>query len=276
MSNQIFQTLKELPIPLCQSQCVLHKHEFLICGGWNTRDCFSYDILKNEYKFILKLVDNNNKSSNEITLLSFGGSSLTKRHTLMMKYVSVWSNISNKLNKSNSCNERIPFTDNDSHPIIIGRDKNHNYLGVRAVIGGSSNHLLFVTYYPNNISVFDLNTFQFIQQNTLQTSHYINYRCFVSNSKKGQKVIKTNQGKNKQNYQMLLFCVKTGLYDDDSNTFKFRQLPVYKDIGSFYAYAYAYINDVVLSFGGRQWIGYKFIYSKLVHKYSIQKKNAFH
>ncbi|ETO08390.1 hypothetical protein RFI_28996 [Reticulomyxa filosa] len=32
MSNEIFQILKELPTPLMDSQCMLHKHELLICG----------------------------------------------------------------------------------------------------------------------------------------------------------------------------------------------------------------------------------------------------
>ncbi|ETO02685.1 hypothetical protein RFI_34728, partial [Reticulomyxa filosa] len=96
MSNQLFQTLKELPTPLVESQCVLHKHEILICGGAKKRACYSYHTIKNEYKFIceypsnikldghcvVKLVDNNNKDSNKITLLSFGGNESTKRHTL--------------------------------------------------------------------------------------------------------------------------------------------------------------------------------------------------
>ncbi|ETO34215.1 hypothetical protein RFI_02880 [Reticulomyxa filosa] len=100
-----FQSLKELPTSLYQAQCVLHKHEILICGGYEQRACYFYHKVKNEYKFIcecpsnftlnghcvVKLVDNNNK----ITLLSFGGYKGTK-YTLMMKYVSVWNNISNK------------------------------------------------------------------------------------------------------------------------------------------------------------------------------------
>ncbi|ETO11114.1 hypothetical protein RFI_26261 [Reticulomyxa filosa] len=187
-----FQTLKKLPIPLSLTQCIQHKHELLICG----------DTIKNKYKFIceypsnvqlyeycvVKLVDNNN----QITLLSFGGSSSIKRHTLVMKYV-----------------------------IIIGRD-NDDYFGVRAVIGGSNNNLLFITYIFDNISVFDLNTFQFIKHDTLPIDNYIQYHCFVSNSADGygQGMMKTS----KQNYQMLLFCFDSGLsieYNEDNNTFQF-------------------------------------------------------
>ncbi|ETO15169.1 hypothetical protein RFI_22193, partial [Reticulomyxa filosa] len=95
---------KELPIPLSLSQCVLHKHELLICGDQFKRACYSYHTLKDEYKFIceypshvklfghcvVKLVDrnsNNDKYNNQITLLSFGSDLYGKnKHTLVMKY----------------------------------------------------------------------------------------------------------------------------------------------------------------------------------------------
>ncbi|ETO01781.1 hypothetical protein RFI_35658, partial [Reticulomyxa filosa] len=97
ITSTYFQSLKDLSIPLSQAQCVLYKHEILICGGHKQRDCYSYNILKDEYKFIcdypsditlwghcvVKLIDKNNKNDNEITLLSFGGKD---KHTLMMKY----------------------------------------------------------------------------------------------------------------------------------------------------------------------------------------------
>ncbi|ETO16844.1 hypothetical protein RFI_20493 [Reticulomyxa filosa] len=66
---------------------------------------------------------------------------------------------------------------------------------------------------------------------------------------------KTNEKKNKQ-YQMLLFCFKTGLsieYDEDKNIFQFYQIPVYDNIASFYQYAYVCINDIILFFGGYGW-----------------------
>ncbi|ETO15295.1 hypothetical protein RFI_22069 [Reticulomyxa filosa] len=149
ITSTLFQTLKELPIPIENTQCVLYKHEILICGNRFKRDCYSYHILKNEYKFIceyprgieldghcvMKLVDNN---SNEITLLSFGGD---YKHTLVMKYVSVWSNDNN-----NNDNEMDKIKGNShNNQIEIGRSGDY-YIGVRAVIGGSNNHLLFITY----------------------------------------------------------------------------------------------------------------------------------
>ncbi|ETO17187.1 hypothetical protein RFI_20143 [Reticulomyxa filosa] len=288
MSNQTFETLKELPTSLFQSQCVLHKHELLICGGCQQRACYSYHTIKNEYKLIceypsdvdlfghcvVKLIDNN-KDSNEIILLSFGGWSKHTLHTLVMKYVSVWSNISNKLNKSNELNnynQWIPFTDNHNHPIVIGRD-NDNYIGVRALIGGSNSHLLFITYQPNNICVFDLNTFQFIKHDKLPTN-FIQFHCFVSNSENGQaqEMMKTNKQKKKQNYQMLLFCFDAGLsieYDEDNKTFQFYQLHVCDNMERFYAYAHVCVNDIILFFSG--WNGADAV-SKSVHEYSIREK----
>ncbi|ETO36583.1 hypothetical protein RFI_00479 [Reticulomyxa filosa] len=275
MSNQIFQTLKELPTPLDESQCVIHKHELLICGGYKQRACYSYHTLKNEYKLIceypshvklyghcvVKLVNNNNKDRNQITLLSFGGAF---EHTLVMKYASVWSNISNKSNEFNNYNKWTKFTNNDNNPIIIGH--HCDYRGARAVIGGSNNHLLFITYYKNNISVFDLNTFQSIKHSRLSTN-FIRDHCFVSNPENGkwQEMVKTN----KQN-QMMLFCNCTGLsieYDEDNTTFQFHELPVCDDIASLNRYAYVCINNAILFFGGWSFDGV----SKSVHKYLIRE-----
>ncbi|ETO29517.1 hypothetical protein RFI_07604, partial [Reticulomyxa filosa] len=228
----------ELLIPLDQPQCVLHKHELLICGGYEQRACYSYHTLKNEYKghCVVELINNsNNKDINQITLLSFGGSN---KHSLVMKYV----------------------------------NRDHDYFGVRALIGGSNNHLLFITYFYKNISVFDLNTFQFIKHNILPTNYDIGYHCFVSKSKNIQKqeIMKIH----KQNYQMLLFCKKTGLsieYNEDNNTFQFHKLYVCDDIALLYRYSYVCINDIILFFGGSYWKRNYNSVSKSVYKYSIRE-----
>ncbi|ETO03141.1 hypothetical protein RFI_34269 [Reticulomyxa filosa] len=103
LSNQNFQNLKDLLIPLSDSQCVLYKHELLICGGFKQRDCYSYHTLKDEYKTLCSDDNNsNNKDSDEITLLSFGGSKYSKKHTLVMNYISVW----NKNSRSNTFKKR--------------------------------------------------------------------------------------------------------------------------------------------------------------------------
>ncbi|ETO32428.1 hypothetical protein RFI_04689 [Reticulomyxa filosa] len=280
MSNQAsitstpFQSLKDLPIPLTESQCILHKHEILICGSRLKNECYSYHTLKNEYKFIceypsditlsghcvVELIDNNN-NKNEITLLSFGGNKNIIRHTLVMKYVSVWSDDnkmdkSKKLKKSNYYNEWTPLINDYNNPIIIGRDED-DYVGVRAVIGGSNNNLLFITYPEHNISVFDVNIFQFIKHDTIPTLFsLVSCHCFVSKSEKGQEqeMMKTNKKQNKKrNYEMLLFCENVGLlieYNEDNNIFQFHQLPVCDSIAILKQYAYVCINGVILFFGG--------------------------
>ncbi|ETO10973.1 hypothetical protein RFI_26403 [Reticulomyxa filosa] len=272
------QTLKDLSISLPDYQYVLHKHEILICGGYDRRVCYSYHTIKNDYKFIcdypsdvklnghcvVKLANKNKKDSNKITLLSFGGS---HQHTLMMKYANVW-NDDNKLKKLNHYNQWIPFTDNNNHPVYIERDHS-NFKGMRALIGGSNNHLLFIAYFIGSISVFDLNTFQFIKHVTLPVQDLIGFPCFVSNSEngQGQEMMKTNK---KKNYEMLLFCKEEGLsieYDEDNNNFQFHKLPVCKDIAPLSDYAYVRVNDTILFFGG-----YGQSASKSVHQYSIKKK----
>ncbi|ETO05931.1 hypothetical protein RFI_31466 [Reticulomyxa filosa] len=269
-----FQKLKDLPIPLWQSQCVFYKHELLVCGGYEERNCYSYHTLKNEYKFIcsypndvklnghcvVKLVDDND--SNKITLLSFGG---RYGHTLVMKYVSIWDNDIKK-NKLNDYYKWIPFTNKNNYPINISSDF---YQGARAVIGGSNNHLLFITYGPNNINVFDLNKFQYIKYDTLPTDNRIAFHCFVSKPENRQEIIKEN---NKKNVEMILFCFKTGLlieYNEDNNTFQFCQIPVSNDIEQLYKYACICINDSIFFFGG--WNYNDTTTSKLVQKYSIQE-----
>ncbi|ETO15678.1 hypothetical protein RFI_21686, partial [Reticulomyxa filosa] len=181
-----------------------------------------------------------------------------------------------KKKKNNNHNQWVHFKDNRKRPIIIGRD-NDDYVGVSAVIGGKNNNLLFITYQYNNISVFDLNTFRFIKHDTLPTNNnLISFHCFVSKSenKQEQEMMKTNEGKNKQNYQMLLFCKKTGLsieYDEDNNTFQFHQIPVCHDMKSFNFYAYVCINDVILFFGGSNGNLFGTVVSKSVRKYSIRE-----
>ncbi|ETN97581.1 hypothetical protein RFI_39946 [Reticulomyxa filosa] len=247
MSDQDFQILKELHTSFDESQCVLHKHELVTCGGKNERACYSYHTLKNEYKFICKYPSN---QSNHIAV--FCGNNY--KHTSVMKYISVWSNISdisNKSNELNNYNEWIPLTDNHNCPIIIGRDQD-NYVGARAVIDGRDN-LLFITYYENN-SVFDLNKFQFIEHTTLPTNDYTWYHCIVSNSENGQEQeMMTKQKKMKQNCQMLLFKQKTGLlieYDEYINFFQFHKIHVCDNIAPFDSYAYVCVNDIILFFGG--------------------------
>ncbi|ETO01880.1 hypothetical protein RFI_35559, partial [Reticulomyxa filosa] len=281
MSKKNFETLKDLPIPLPEPQCVLHKDEILICGGRCQSGCYSYNTYKDSYKFIcdypsnvkldghcvVNLVNNNSEGNDEITLLSFGGLS---KHTLIMKYVSVWSDNNNKngikrSKKLKKCNQWVPFTDNKEKVVKLGKQEDR-YEGARAVIGGGNDHLLFITYQPKNISVFDLNTFQFIKHDTLPIDNEIYSPCFVSISENEQEMIRGNK-KNKKN-KKLLFHKKAGLlikYDETKNNFRYYVKKVCKDIAPFWNYGYVRINDIILFFGG--WSSKTG--SKSVYKYSI-------
>ncbi|ETO07760.1 hypothetical protein RFI_29630 [Reticulomyxa filosa] len=221
----LFQTLPSLPSFFERLQCVSHNNEILICGGYGNHACYSYHTLKNQYKLIcsypntvylyghcvVKRINNSNNNPDIITLLSFGGE---HKHVLVMKYKSVWDD-TEKNEKVNTMqyNKWIPWTDNFHVSIEIGRKK-ENYNRARAVIGGSNNHLLFTAYYPNRISVYDLNKYTFIKHHTLPyiiSSNNFGYRCFV---------IKTrNKVSNKKKTEMILFCCNVGLsieYDEQS------------------------------------------------------------
>ncbi|ETO01181.1 hypothetical protein RFI_36257, partial [Reticulomyxa filosa] len=224
-----FVTLASLPVLLSRSQCIVYNHEILICGGWENKTCYSYHTIKDQYKAICSYpVDieldghcvlrlTNNSNPNGITLLSLGGQF---KHTLIMKYVSVWDNPENSENEDKSketmdVNKWTALTDKYNKSICIGRKKD-NYKGLRAVIGGINSHLLFLTYLPENIDVFNLHTFQYVNHSTLPIGNNMSFHSERARS---------NANQNKD--AMLLFSGKTGLsieYDKRNNTFQYTNL----------------------------------------------------
>ncbi|ETO27184.1 hypothetical protein RFI_09948, partial [Reticulomyxa filosa] len=240
-----FQALAPPPVPLRYAQCIAHKYEILICGSCNNSECYSYDTIKKQYKYIcsypeeialdrhcvVKYVEENDKK-NEITLLSFGGQGMERaKHTLVMKYISVWDDESVKAHS----NEWHPLVDNTNKVVTIGR-KVDNYKGALATIGGSNNNVLFITYYPRNISIFDLTTFEYIKHDIVPIENWLVFYCFVS--KKKNELSGTN-ATNKKMSEMI----------------------------SLDSYACVCIDDFILFFGGkdRHWIDI----AKEVHKYSM-------
>ncbi|ETO35448.1 hypothetical protein RFI_01613 [Reticulomyxa filosa] len=277
LNTSLFETLACLPSPLYGGQCVVHKHEILICGGNSNKDCYSYHTIKDQYKYICSypkdvtlwghcivkyLNDNNNNNNNNntniITLLSFGGSKDTKRHVLMMKYVSVWND-----NEKDDIgfNKWIPLLNKSNNPIYIGKEED-NFEGARTIIGGNNNNLLFITYRPNCIGVFDLNTFQCIKHDNLPIDNYIWCHCFVSK--------KDNELSTASENEMLLFCEHAGLsinYNEKTNAFQYQKLQVCTTLRPLFGYACVRVDDAILFFGG-----YNInISSKDVHKYLIKK-----
>ncbi|ETO20412.1 hypothetical protein RFI_16802 [Reticulomyxa filosa] len=276
-ANAPFSALASLPKSISEGQCVTYNDEILICGGFYKSACYSYHTTKNQYKFICSYPDNieleghcvvkylNGDDPNTITLLCFGGQYKNeKKHTFVMKYLSVWNNEEKKVESENSgINEWLPFIGNNNEVISIGRMQDE-YCGVRGLIGGSKNHLLFITYYPSNIDVFDLNTCKYLKHDNIPVeAKWISYHCFVS--KNGNQLSASKERK----YEMMLFCKDIGFsieYDEDNNTFEFQKLRVCTTIRPFKYYAYVQVNDVILLFGG---CGYSI--SKLVYKYFIKE-----
>ncbi|ETO35899.1 hypothetical protein RFI_01163 [Reticulomyxa filosa] len=261
-----FETLAPLPLPFFQAQCIAYKQEILTCGGNKTNECYSYHTIRNQYKLIcsypkdvilhghcvLDITNNNNK----ITLLSFGG---LFKHTLIMNYTSVWNNDK----KNEYVNEWIPLKDNNNNTLIY-IDKG-NYEGARAIIGGSNNYLLFITYSPQNISIFNLDTFQYIYNNTFLTEeNWISYHSFISKT----------ENKN----EMILFYKNTGLiinYNENNNTLQFHKISICDDISLLKRYSCVYVNDDMILFFG-EWNNSdssKSVISNIIYQYSLKKKS---
>ncbi|ETO21756.1 G-protein beta WD-40 repeats containing protein [Reticulomyxa filosa] len=257
----LFQTLPPLPYPLKTPACVAHKQEILICGGDNNSKCYSYHIPTKKYKYIccypkkmslyghcvVKLL--NKENLNDITLLSFGGFDFTNTLTLVMKYKSVWEN------NEEVKNEWTSLTDDNNSSIYIRSEKD-SYMGARAIVGGNKNNLLFITYYPQNIDILDLNTYKYIKRDILPITTSIRFHCFISNKEK----------------EMYLFHSKNGLkikYNEEQNIFQFTDIRICTAIRSLYSYSYLYVDDIILFFGGNDISGINI--SKDIYSYSIQK-----
>ncbi|ETO32798.1 hypothetical protein RFI_04322 [Reticulomyxa filosa] len=277
-SDNRFEPLLPLPIPLYQCQCIAYKHEILICGGQYKIDCYSYHTVKNEYKYIcsyprriilighcvVKL--NSNTNPNEITLLSFGGA---YKHALIMKYVSVWDSDSedkkeekSKIEKSKYLNEWLRFKDNNNKQISIGAE-NANYEGARAVIGGSKKHLLFITYSPKNIDIFNLNTFQCVTHTSMPVSIGLCYHNFViRENEKELSVIKIEKKKT----ELILFFNDMGLaIDYDETIDRVRYFKIHTCSSIIFGCRCIYINDIFIFFNALNREIYK--YSTIENKW---------
>ncbi|ETN98811.1 hypothetical protein RFI_38677, partial [Reticulomyxa filosa] len=258
--NNIFQTLTELPKPLVASQCIFFKDELLVCGGLQTNDCYSYHTLKKRYKYICSYPNDvqmdrhcvvqlihSQTNLNEIHLLSFGGQYRYKmKETFSMKYKSVWE-ISDSKSEHQSFNTWIKHNPDTN----IGKLED-NLCGVRGLIGGINNDLLFITYHPENIEVIDLKTMKpltGIKNNIMPNESHtfgISYHCFVPLTMNNEKFIN----------HFILFCRDTGLlikYDEQNKTFHYQKLPICTAFNDFAFYSSVYLYDFIFLFGGHNW-----------------------
>ncbi|ETO36548.1 hypothetical protein RFI_00514 [Reticulomyxa filosa] len=126
--------------------------------------------------------------------------------------------------------------------ISIGRIDD-DYKGVRVIIGGNNQHLLFITYSENNISIFNLLTFEFILHDKLPIASWILYHCFT--------IVQTNI--HEKNTKMILFHKNIGLaiyYNQIENKIFLNKLSVDNNISLLQSYSYVGTSDQILIFGG--------------------------
>ncbi|ETO05677.1 hypothetical protein RFI_31719, partial [Reticulomyxa filosa] len=165
------------------------------------------------------------------------------------------------------CNQWMLIANKQKKQIFIGRSED-DYLGVGAIIGGSENHLLFINYREKNIDVFNLKTLQYMNKVILPIGSVMKYHCFIAKTEHDVTITDTNQ----RIWEMLLFSQNTGLsieYDEDSNTFRFRNVRVCTSIKQCYSYGCVYVNHLLLFFGGEGTNGKA---SDRVYKYSFLDK----
>ncbi|ETO02065.1 hypothetical protein RFI_35371, partial [Reticulomyxa filosa] len=117
----------------------------------------------------------------------------------------------------------------------IGKLEN-NLKGLRGLIGGINNDLLFITYCPENIEVIDLKTMKSligIKNGIIPREKHkygIQYHCFVPLTMNNEKVIN----------HFILFCHNTGLlikYDEQNKSFDYQKLPICPDLNDYTIYS---------------------------------------
>ncbi|ETO08836.1 hypothetical protein RFI_28551 [Reticulomyxa filosa] len=230
-----FQTLSSLPEKLLSSS-------ILICQ-------LPIEYLR-EGSHILKLP--NKDDSKETILLLFGGA---------------YGRIS-VMNYTTGYNEWNPLINSNKEPTCITK-KHPYYRGLRTVIGGSNNNLLFIIYYKA-IDVFDLNIYEYVANASLPIIDLVNCKYLESKPEKPFAAEILPPIKNKKS-KMLLFYENTGLsieYDEDNKLFQFDNLRVCSTIRSLSLYGHVHINGIILFFGGKDEFNRM---NSNIHKYIIDE-----
>jgi len=148
-----------------------------------------------------------------------------------MNYQSVWDNQAMKTHRNEW--KLAPFT--------IG-EENDNLFGIRALIGGSQNQLLFVVYLYHHIQVFDLHSYQSIGTYRLPFEFY-GPCSFVKIESENHLNINT----------MMMFYRNYGVlikYHEKEQTVEYETLPVCVGLQDVSYYSYVSVKDFVVLFGG--------------------------
>ncbi|ETO10301.1 hypothetical protein RFI_27075, partial [Reticulomyxa filosa] len=240
------ESLPDLPTAFSALQCVKLHDEILICGGTKKGDCYSYHLEKKEYKKICcypkaealivhtVVAIETNETADTVTLLSFGGHGTMKisYHTLKMDYQSVWKDQGKHENKWVALPKNITFGEKQSHVLR----------GARALVGGASQNLLFITRYPKMIDVIDLQSYEYltnVKNNVLPVADgkFVCYHAFVS------------VGPN----QFIVVCQNETIwmeFDERKTEFVFASLPPCPELTSYVEYSYACFGSKLFILGG--------------------------
>ncbi|ETO20931.1 hypothetical protein RFI_16272 [Reticulomyxa filosa] len=253
------EVLAKLPTSYLNPQCVQVGKEILVCGGSDNNQCYSFHTVKNAYKEIcaypksVKLkrhvVVKYINQSGDVMLLSFGG---LHRHTLQMRYRSVWKEEEEEEEEEEKekekINEWIPC------PCTIGKPGD-NMFDARGVIGGSKNHLLFVLHQPNQMVVFDLSdSVKYVTKGDLPTTSIMSGCCFVRTRPCEMALL--------SNTEVLLIK-----FDERTCSFQFDSCAMHPLVRYTFNYAYIYVKDLLVLFGG-----FDSFYLNKVRVYSLKKR----
>jgi len=186
-------------------------------------------------------------TNSSITLISFGG---VHKHTLTMEYKSVWDQ-----KNRNVINRWIRIPNKQ----VIGHKEQWNMEGVRALVSGKNNDLLFMTF-SNSMNVINLRTFTYVANFALIRS-MLAYHCFVPKTKKNKILV---------NKFILIIEAEAILieYDEEKNHISESILSYHVPLQRHYQHAYACWNDFVILMGGADYNSIK--RNNSVHIYGME------
>ncbi|ETO00870.1 hypothetical protein RFI_36570, partial [Reticulomyxa filosa] len=168
-----------------------------------------------------------------------------------MKYKSVWE-ISD--DQCSSKSEHQPFNTWIRHNQDTNIGKLEDELrGLRGLIGGINNDLLFITYHPENTEIIDLKTMKQltgIKNRIIPIEKHkfgIGYHCFLPLTMNNEKLINH-------------FIFKA---------FHYEKLPICTAFNDFKYYSFVYLYDFIFLFGGSN---SKYERTKNVYQYSMKEK----
>ncbi|ETO15630.1 hypothetical protein RFI_21733 [Reticulomyxa filosa] len=170
-----------------------------------------------------------------------------------MTYKSVW--------KINTAFENQPF---NIWKLCENYDfGNIEYLqGACGLISGIKNNLLFITRYPQNIEIIDLEGIKENKIPIIDNKNLIHNHCFMPLTINNEKIIN----------HFILFCKNIVLlieYDEKDGTFFYEKLPICEYLKYYTNYSFVYIYNYIFLFGGKSSNGE---YTDFIYKFSMKPR----